>query len=65
MSPFFNYTAFGNKHVVWFEDVRSVQAKYDLADEFALAGVGYWSIMRPFAQNWAYISAKYRVEKVL
>ena len=53
------------QHVVWFEDIRSIQQKLDLADEFRLRGVGYWNIMRPFAQNWALISALYDVQKVV
>ena len=28
MSPYYNYTEAGTKHVVWFEDARSVLAKY-------------------------------------
>lgn len=66
-SPFFTYysTASGQEHVVWFEDVRSMQAKFDLMDEFRLSGGGYWNLMRPFAQNWAFVSDQYTVRKVL
>lgn len=64
-SPFFNYTRNGARHVVWFEDVRSVEAKFDLADEFGLRGVGYWNLMRPFNQNWALISTRCRVRKAV
>lgn len=62
-SPFFRYYADRAQHVVWFEDVRSIQGKLNLRDEYGLRGVGYWSIMRPFNQNWAYISTKYHVRK--
>ena len=64
-SPFFEYYTGGRRHVVWFEDVRSIQAKLALADEFGLLGVGYWNIMRPFNQNWALIAARYRVRKIV
>ncbi len=64
-SPYFEYFSDGRKHVVWFEDVRSIQAKFDLLDEYGLRGAAYWTIMRPFAQNWAFISAAYDVRKVL
>lgn len=64
-SPFFRYYAGGAQHVVWFEDVRSIQGKLNLRDEYGLRGVGYWNIMRPFNQNWAYISTRYRVRKVV
>lgn len=65
MSPFFEYTNAGVRHVVWFEDVRSILAKFDLMDEFDLRGAGYWNAMRPFAQNFALISALYDVDKVV
>ncbi|MGI6279865.1 MAG: LysM peptidoglycan-binding domain-containing protein [Acutalibacteraceae bacterium] len=65
MSPFFEYSRAGRNHIVWFEDVRSIQAKFDLADEFSLPGVGYWNLMRPFAQNWSFIASRYNVAKIV
>ena len=62
-SPFFNYVKDGVEHEVWFEDVRSIQAKYKLLDEFNLLGAGYWNVMRPFAQNWAFLSTQYNIKK--
>ncbi len=53
------------KHIVWFEDVRSIAAKLALTDEYGLLGAGYWTVMRPFAQNWAYLAAKYNIRKVV
>ena len=63
-SPWYEYYRNGRRHIVWFEDVRSVAAKLSLADEYGLEGPGYWNLMRPFNQNWAYISAKYSVRKI-
>ncbi len=51
-SPFFNYMEDGILHEVWFEDVRSLQAKFDLIKEFNLRGCGYWQIMQWFKANW-------------
>ncbi|MGI6070643.1 MAG: glycosyl hydrolase family 18 protein [Blautia sp.] len=51
-SPHFSYQREGLDHEVWFEDVRSIDAKLRLAAEFGLAGVGYWNLMRPFRANW-------------
>ncbi len=51
-SPFFTYTNDGVSHEVWFEDVRSIEAKINLAKEYSLLGVGYWNLMRPFRANW-------------
>lgn len=65
MSPYFYYTEGGTSHVVWFEDVRSILAKFDLMDEFDLRGAGYWNIMRPFAQNFAMLGALYDIAKVV
>ncbi|MBQ7037104.1 MAG: LysM peptidoglycan-binding domain-containing protein [Clostridia bacterium] len=63
-SPYFYYRDnTGRRHVVWFEDVRSISAKYDLLDEFGLLGTAYWTIMRPFRQNWAFVNALYNIRK--
>jgi spore germination protein len=55
-SPYFNYTADGIEHVVWFEDVRSLQAKFNLITEYGLRGAGYWQIMQWFRANWLLLS---------
>ncbi len=53
-SPYFTYTdeTSGVEHEVWFEDVRSLQAKFDLIKEFELRGCGYWQIMQLLRANW-------------
>ena len=51
-SPYFHYTFDGIEHEVWFEDVRSMQAKFDLIKEYSLGGCGYWQIMKWFKANW-------------
>ena len=51
-TPYFNYTDSGIMHEVWFEDVRSMKAKFELVNEYELSGVGYWQIMRLFLANW-------------
>lgn len=51
-SPYFHYWQSGVEHEVWFEDVRSLQAKFNLVKEFGLRGVGYWQIMQLFRANW-------------
>lgn len=59
MTPFFNYTNNGIAHEVWFEDVRSMQAKFNLVDEYDLHGLGYWQIMRLFRANWLLLADKF------
>ena len=64
-SPFFRYTdaATGVEHEVWFEDVRSLQAKFDLIKEFELRGCGYWQIMQWFRANWLLLQQNFYVRK--
>ncbi|MDD3369291.1 MAG: glycosyl hydrolase family 18 protein [Lachnospiraceae bacterium] len=61
MSPFFIYAEDGIEHEVWFEDVRSIQAKFDLVKEFQLRGVGYWQLMQPFLANWLLLKDNFRI----
>lgn len=51
-SPWFTYRQNGMEHVVWFEDVRSIDAKWNLVKEYGLSGAWYWNLMRPFRANW-------------
>lgn len=51
-SPYFHYENDGIRHEVWFEDVRSLQGKFDLIKEFGLRGAGYWQLMQWFRANW-------------
>lgn len=64
-SPFFNYTdENGTEHEVWFEDVRSMKAKFDLIKEYSLRGAGYWQLMRFFRANWLLLSEEFYVNKI-
>jgi spore germination protein len=51
-SPFFQYEKDGSLHEVWFEDVRSINAKYNLVKEYQLKGIGVWQIMRLYRAMW-------------
>lgn len=63
-TPYFNYTdEQQTEHEVWFEDVRSMQAKFGLISEYNLRGAGYWQIMRLFRANWLLLSDTYRIIK--
>lgn len=64
-SPYFYYTdPDGNEHVVWFEDVRSMNAKYGLVREKQILGCGYWNLMRPFPQNYLLLNGTFNILKV-
>ena len=61
-SPYFHYyTPDGVEHEVWFEDARSTAAKLRLAAEYRFHGVGYWNLMRPFAQGWVTLNALFDI----
>jgi spore germination protein len=62
-APFFRYTAEGKDHEVWFEDARSIQAKFDLMKELKLRGMSYWKLGLSFPQNWLLITDNFNVVK--
>jgi spore germination protein len=64
-SPFFHYSVSGTNHVVWFEDARSMRAKFNLIKEFDLRGGSYWVLGSPFPQNWSLLGSTFRISKIL
>lgn len=63
-SPFYRYWApDGREHIVWFEDARSVQAKFDTVKAYGLRGVSYWVLGNPFPQNWLLLQDNFEVRK--
>lgn len=63
-APHFDYVdEDGNEHKVWFEDARSIQAKFDLIKRLGLRGVSYWKLGLPFPQNWLLIAENFNVVK--
>ena len=63
MSPYFRYVKDGLEHEVWFEDVRSMEAKFNLVREFDLRGMGYWQIMKLFRANWLLLADRFSIRK--
>lgn len=63
MSPYFRYWQYGIQHEVWFEDVRSLKAKFDLIKEYGLAGAGYWQLMSFFRANWLMLDEMFYIER--
>lgn len=44
-SPYFNYTdSKGNKHVVWYENARSIEEKAHLVPAYKLGGASVWAL---------------------
>ncbi|MDF2699605.1 MAG: glycoside hydrolase family 18 [Haloplasmataceae bacterium] len=63
-APFIEYTdENGKEHIIWFEDARSIQAKFDLVKELKLRGVSYWKLGLAFPQNWLLIVDNFNVVK--
>lgn len=64
-APFFRYVdEDGQEHEVWFEDARSMQAKYDVMKEYNLRGGGFWVLGNPFPQNWPVLQTNINVRKI-
>ncbi|WP_424237989.1 glycosyl hydrolase family 18 protein [Bhargavaea ginsengi] len=63
-APFFNYWKDGREHVVWFEDARSIKAKFDLIKELGLMGISYWHLSFPFPQNWRLLDEMFHVKQL-
>lgn len=63
-APHFTYRdAQGAQHEVWFEDARSVQAKFNLIKEQGIRGISYWKIGLPFPQNWRLLTENFNITK--
>lgn len=63
-APHFTYwDSEGKQHVVWFEDARSMQAKFDLIKEYGLRGISYWVLGKPFTQQWVLLEANFTIVK--
>ena len=61
-APYFHYTdAAGVVHAVWFEDARSLSAKFRLIAEYGFLGAGIWNLMRPFSQTWLVLDSLYDI----
>lgn len=64
-SPYFNYYENGQLREVHFEDPRSVASKIELAIDYNLAGLSYWTLMSYFPQNWVLVNYYLDVIKVI
>ncbi|HWO78661.1 MAG TPA: glycoside hydrolase family 18 protein [Bacillus sp. (in: firmicutes)] len=63
-APFIEYRdTEGKNHIIWFEDARSIQAKFNLIKELNLRGMSYWKLGLEFPQNWLLIVQNFNVIK--
>ncbi|WP_164670591.1 LysM peptidoglycan-binding domain-containing protein [Virgibacillus doumboii] len=64
-APFYMYTdAQGNQHEVWFEDARSIQAKFNMIKQLGLRGISYWKLGLAFPQNWLLLQDNFTITKL-
>lgn len=64
-APFFHYyDAAGVYHEVWFEDARSIQAKFDLIKQQNIRGIMYWKLGLSFPQNWLLLNDNFNIRKI-
>ncbi|MBN2909580.1 LysM peptidoglycan-binding domain-containing protein [Polycladomyces sp. WAk] len=50
-TPYYQYAVNGQKHVVWFEDARSLASKFALVKRYKWAGMGGWQMNLFFPQG--------------
>jgi spore germination protein len=63
-APYYFYTdRHSKKHVVWFENAQSAQAKFNLIKEYRLRGIGYWVLGEAFKKNWSLLQDNFIVRK--
>ncbi|MBE6718004.1 MAG: LysM peptidoglycan-binding domain-containing protein [Ruminococcaceae bacterium] len=64
-TPYFFYNLDGVRHVVWFDDARSIEEKLNLVSKYNLYGASYWNVMKWFPQNWLVLNSMYNIDKIL
>lgn len=65
-APYFHYTdTAGRRHVVWFEDARSIRARLKLVGEYGIGGISLWTADRLWRPIYELLESIYSVEKIL
>lgn len=65
-SPFFEYSSnfqTNEEHIVWFEDVKSYNAKFGLINEYNLRGMSVWHINRFFNAGWLLLNDTFTLQR--
>lgn len=64
-APHFTYyDDTGTMHEVWFEDARSIQAKFNLVERYRLRGMMYWKLGLSFPQNWLLLQDRFVIQQL-
>ena len=56
-TPWFQYSAGGTPHTVWFENALSTAAKLDVARRHGIAGVHFWRLGGEDPATWPAVRA--------
>lgn len=64
-APYFYYTDDNQQHIVWFENLRSINAKLNLVENYSLAGISLWNIIRDFPQFYVLVNSRFNIAQVL
>lgn len=63
-APYFYYYADnGKRHIVWFDDARSIYSRLKLIEKYNLGGVSYWTVNSYFRPNWVVLDSMYKINK--
>ncbi|MHB1682916.1 MAG: glycosyl hydrolase family 18 protein [Bacilli bacterium] len=63
-SPMFHYWMGSQEHEIWFEDAKSIMAKFHLVYEMGLRGVSFWVLGQTFPQLWSLVTDSFTVKKL-
>lgn len=67
-SPYFEYYTGGRenpvKHVVWFENAKSVDEASRLAFELGISGISVWNIMKYCQRTWSVFDSLFSIVKL-
>lgn len=66
MAPYYTYAdSGGQRHIVWYEDARSVRARLELVRRYRLGGISIWNINRSFRVMTELIESSCLTEKLI
>ncbi len=60
-SPMYRYRSGSQEHEVWYEDAKSLLAKFHLVYEMKLRGVSFWVLGQNFPQLWPLLADTFTV----
>lgn len=64
-APHFRYVDNeGNTHEVWYEDARSMAAKFEAVKDYNLRGISYWVLDYPLPQSWVLQENNFQTKKI-